>query len=536
MSAENVMSREFVAGIMGAYDAAIEKARAALDAEAVNLFYSMFTTVDRMPRICTHENLVAEPSDVAGVYSYSGGKYKVWRIDTPGISRDVGITDKEFSDAVRDALQCAVAAYFDEVRKLPDSSGYVATTPEVWLKREAYVVSVFVLGFAGVEMAECHDGTPCNESKCEAASICVAPTPDRPETAAERMRTLEGEHGGKLMHVQDLPPRYDEVKAWMDGRYGSRNVLAVLCEPEDVLKLKWYTRDSLISVTVRLPSPEHERGYIGAVRECRSPRPGETWVRGNDMADGPYAHETWLRVIADAAFCDLLPLAVIDDIDVTTRGLKSQREALKPWGLDADGDKRVGVDPADGGRKEAFKPWGLDVDGDVGESADDATYKMLRQALGRHVVSVYANERAARSIEATSCDMDLAGAKVDDRTMAYQSTVTIGGKVYDVQLVSSALFAKSLAECRHDMSIAYAAMDEAVKAYLDEVQVLVARSPGGMFTPATFRAVRSGERVDLHVYGFVFVPMIPKGVDPAAPGADHSAVWIASAPQPKSEE
>lgn len=328
------------------------------------------------------------------------------------------------------------------------------------------------------------------------------------DRAVDRLKILEDAHGGKLMRVEDLPPRYDEVKSWMGGRYGSRNVLAVL--NDERLGLKWYTRDSLISVRIRLPGQGCDNGYIGAIRHARAPRPGETWTRGNDMADGPYCKETWDRVIADAAFCDIVCPALFEDNDLLTRGLKSRKEAFKPWGLDAAGDKV--------------------------ETADDATYKMLRQALGRHVVSVYLNERAARAIEATSCDMDLAGAKVDDRTMAHQSTVTIGGKVYDVQLVSSARFAKSLAECRHDMSIAYAAMDEAVKAYLDEVQVLFARSPGGMFTPATFRAVRSGERVDLHVYGFAFVPMIPKGVDPAAPGADHSAVWIAGAPQPESEE
>ena len=149
------------------------------------------------------------------------------------------------------------------------------------------------------------------------------------DRAEDRQTMLEREHGGKLMRVRDLPEKYNEVKAWLGGRYSSRNILAVL--NDERLRLKWYTRDSKISVVIVLPGQGNSlHGYIGATRECRAPRPGETWTRGNDMADGSYCHETWLRVIADAAFCDVLPLDVFSDVtDITRQGLMTKSEIEK---------------------------------------------------------------------------------------------------------------------------------------------------------------------------------------------------------------
>lgn len=36
--------------------------------------------------------------------------------------------------------------------------------------------------------------------------------------------------------------------------------------------------------------------YLGCVMNCRKSRPGEDWLRGNDLPDGALNNETWNRI------------------------------------------------------------------------------------------------------------------------------------------------------------------------------------------------------------------------------------------------
>ncbi len=36
-----------------------------------------------------------------------------------------------------------------------------------------------------------------------------------------------------------------------------------------------------------------EDGYLGCQVQCRKPRPGEDWLRGNDLPDGKFTKATW---------------------------------------------------------------------------------------------------------------------------------------------------------------------------------------------------------------------------------------------------
>ena len=118
---------------------------------------------------------------------------------------------------------------------------------------------------------------------------------------------LETDHGGKLMRIDDLPPAYADLREWLKPRFGLRNILVV--QRPNSLRLVWYTRDNVFYVSVRLPT-EGDTGYIDAVASRRCPRAGETWVRGNDLADGPYTRDTLLRVMMDAAIWDSLSLQI----------------------------------------------------------------------------------------------------------------------------------------------------------------------------------------------------------------------------------
>ncbi len=66
--------------------------------------------------------------------------------------------------------------------------------------------------------------------------------------------------------------------------------------------------------SARMFTPTHEYGlsatstYLGCVVSERTPRPGESWTRGNDLADGPFGEETWLRILTDIVAYELQPI------------------------------------------------------------------------------------------------------------------------------------------------------------------------------------------------------------------------------------
>ena len=184
---------------------------------------------------------------------------------------------------------------------------------------------------------------PSQEKKCRPSD---APLPDdavgQLDRAADRMQDIERGHGGKVMRLRDLPTQYDELRSWISAKYGTAHILAVL--DDEYARLKWYTRDSVIGVVVHLPTEKRPQGYIGATASSRAPNPGETWTRGNDLADGPYCRETWDRVVADAAFWDALPL----EFDLRSRIERAADNAtfvMVEKGMDpaAPGGDRTGV-------------------------------------------------------------------------------------------------------------------------------------------------------------------------------------------------
>ena len=41
---------------------------------------------------------------------------------------------------------------------------------------------------------------------------------------------------------------------------------------------------------------EYHAHYIGCISNTRTPRPGEDWIRGNDLPDGHFCRETWEHI------------------------------------------------------------------------------------------------------------------------------------------------------------------------------------------------------------------------------------------------
>lgn len=55
-----------------------------------------------------------------------------------------------------------------------------------------------------------------------------------------------------------------------------------------------------VHITIRPPSHPDDRGFIAATSSY-DPRPGETWRRGNDLADGPANMATLCRIMSNVA-------------------------------------------------------------------------------------------------------------------------------------------------------------------------------------------------------------------------------------------
>lgn len=341
--------------------------------------------------------------------------------------------------------------------------------------------------------AECYNGEPCDESKCEAASICIGEQQSEEDRKADRQAILDAAHRGKVMRLRDLPTQYDELRSWISAKYGTAHILAVL--NDEYARLKWYTRDSVIGVVVHLPTEKRPQGYIGATASSRAPNPGETWTRVNDLADGPYCKETWDRVVADAAFWDVLPLEV--DLggkkaapDATTYpvvGMKTRSEALKPWGLDADGDelmpiKTIGVDPAKGGADQTVSQA---VEGEEGVPPADGTLDAITRALQGDTdcgLSVALDKLVAESYEKWATAAYDRGeqmpAGMDSRIITdnpeydkhtnsvYPSTVTVGATEYSISRVMTPVCTSHAVQEANNVR---SNIIEMVRSYVDEL-------------------------------------------------------------------
>ena len=315
---------------------------------------------------------------------------------------------------------------------------------------------------------------------------------------------LEREHGGILMRVRDLPELYSELKSWIGAKYGTHNILAVLSS--DRLRLRWYTRDSQISVSVRLPGQNGSaRGYLGATASSRAPRPGETWTRGNDLADGPYSHETWLKIVADVAFWDALPLRI---------PMTGENDAHNQSGYPADHPYVIPVRPEiPNGDKAPIKLSPRDEALDVVRAVVNVPENMmLDEVVGGVVDAAYVKHAQAHAGKLP--------AGVDPRVVTdtpffsavdpitYQACVDIGGDTFSVSMVCTPKFESTVDGIRGmDMR---AAIDRAVGDYVEELANLNQAGASDGATRPMIKLVVEATSIWWMVYGFNLKKMVPK--------------------------
>lgn len=115
--------------------------------------------------------------------------------------------------------------------------------------------------------------------------------------------------------ASEFPELYNWVK--LISRCGKIDDFVMTDYKENRMRIKFFTRNYEYRVSARLPriTNEHiietdknekivgesnapiDNGYLGCVVQARKPRAGEDWQRGNDLPDGKYCEETWLKIM-----------------------------------------------------------------------------------------------------------------------------------------------------------------------------------------------------------------------------------------------
>ena len=71
------------------------------------------------------------------------------------------------------------------------------------------------------------------------------------------------------------------------------------------IRVKLYTKTNMYSIVAR---PNDKGGYLGCIGDCRTPRAGESWTRGSDLADGDFSKDTWIRILGDIIGYELVKI------------------------------------------------------------------------------------------------------------------------------------------------------------------------------------------------------------------------------------
>lgn len=78
-------------------------------------------------------------------------------------------------------------------------------------------------------------------------------------------------------------------------------------EGEHFKEFCFYTEDNKYTITAI--DRKTDDGYLGCGVSCRKVRPGEDWIRGNDLRDGSFKEETWNAITLSIVSYELVKLS-----------------------------------------------------------------------------------------------------------------------------------------------------------------------------------------------------------------------------------
>lgn len=107
--------------------------------------------------------------------------------------------------------------------------------------------------------------------------------------------------------------KFDQLKEWFEELlmgYDKNSYIENVGGQGDGESVKYffnlYTNDYKYYIVAAVYK---DRDYLGCQVSCRKPRAGETWHRGNDLPDGPFTKETWLRILNGIVRYELINIA-----------------------------------------------------------------------------------------------------------------------------------------------------------------------------------------------------------------------------------
>lgn len=78
-------------------------------------------------------------------------------------------------------------------------------------------------------------------------------------------------------------------------------------EEEEIKEICLYTNENKYKIYA--VDRKKDDGYLGCSVTTRKMRAGEDWFRGNDLIDGPFLRETWLRIMCSIVNYELITLS-----------------------------------------------------------------------------------------------------------------------------------------------------------------------------------------------------------------------------------
>jgi len=100
-----------------------------------------------------------------------------------------------------------------------------------------------------------------------------------------------------------------DLKLWLDKLVfpgEMKEFVHVTTDIDKLFKCSIYTDEHIYHLVAVI---NDKNTYLGCQATARKERPGETWKRGNDLADGELEVNTWERILSDIVKYELVRLS-----------------------------------------------------------------------------------------------------------------------------------------------------------------------------------------------------------------------------------
>jgi len=102
----------------------------------------------------------------------------------------------------------------------------------------------------------------------------------------------------------------EQLIEWMnDMKHGYRDFnMYMEVKDKGWIKIVMFTHVNKYTIMVRPSVSNFRCAYLGATASSRTSRAGESWTRGNDLTDGKFCRETWIKILGDIVGYELVKI------------------------------------------------------------------------------------------------------------------------------------------------------------------------------------------------------------------------------------